>query len=391
MRQVRSGIAAHPVGRLVARVVLRAGATVEEAVVESAAVDLSTGVPLPEDVAAAFHDLATRRTGPADPATLPDGEPVASLPVAELVERLLGNLREQSAARVAERRATAEREVAVELDRLDRYFASILADKDDGREVEAITALHERRRNEEVRRHQVSVTVHPVQLAEARVLVQHAEWELRSAQGRTARLAAARPLAGGAEWIVSCPQCGRPPATLVVCRHEHSACDACASRCTVCEEDVCAEHGIALCRVDDEAVCRDHARECPSCRMTHCSSHEGVCTEGDHAACTACLAPCGSCGRVVCNRHVLHSGPDAPKGSRRFCAACVRYCEGGGGINELVGADETTSCATCDKAVCSTHQAVCVVDQQAHCARHLLATDASQRLVCAKHRAGCAE
>jgi hypothetical protein len=41
--------------------------------------------------------------------------------------------------------------------------------------------------------------------------------------------------------------------------------------------------------------------------------------------------------------------------------------------------------------VCSTHQAVCVVDQQAHCARHLLATDASQRLVCAKHRAGCAE
>src|SRR5439155_89338 len=42
-RQSSVGLAAHPIGRLVARVVLRAGAAVEEAVVESDVFDLSTG------------------------------------------------------------------------------------------------------------------------------------------------------------------------------------------------------------------------------------------------------------------------------------------------------------------------------------------------------------
>jgi len=55
-----------------------------------------------------------------------------------------------------------------------------------------------------------------------------------------------------------------------------------------------------------------------------------------------------------------------------------------------VGIDEVKQCASCDKSVCTTHQAVCVVDGQVHCSRHLRRTDTSRRLVCPRHVAGCA-
>ncbi len=388
-RQKSVGLAAHPIGRLVARVVLRAGAAVEEAVVESDVFDLSTGTRLGDDVASLFQDLEAQRVAPADPDAIADAAQVPPREPDELLRLLIGNLREKSAERVAARQAAAAQEVAKELERLDRYFASILADKSDPDEARTITALHERRRTEEVRRHQVKAIVHPLQLVEARVLVQRVEWELKSARGRKARLAAQRPLAGTAAWAIACPHCGRLPAALVVCRHEHGACDACSMRCSVCAEDFCADHGIALCRVDEQPACEEHARVCQSCRMEHCSAHEGLCAEGDHSACSACLEACGSCGRVVCNRHAQQSRTDAPKGSRRLCTACVRFCEGG--TNEPVGVDEVTQCASCGKSVCTAHQAVCVVDGQVHCSRHLHRTDASRRLVCGAHRAACAE
>src|SRR5207245_3827482 len=127
----------------------------------------------------------------------------------------------------------------------------------------------------------------------------------------------------------------------------------------------------------------------PSCGLGPCTAHQGLCTEGDgHPACSACLAPCGNCGRVVCNRHAEQSHAAAPKGSRRLCAACLKYCEGG--ANEAVGVDEVTECASCGKSVCTAHQAVCVADGQVHCSRHLRRTDTSRRLVCARHVAGCA-
>jgi len=390
-RRKSVGLAAHPIGRLVARVVLRAGAAVEEAVVESDVFDLSTGTRSSDAVAGLFQDLESRRVKPAAASVIPDADQVPPREPPEMLRLLIGNLREKSAERVAARQAVAATQVATELDRLDRYFASILADKSDADAERTITALHERRRTEEVRRHQVKAIVHPLQLVEARVLVQRAEWDLRSTHGRRAQLAAQRPLVGMAAWVVACPHCGRVPTELVVCKHEggHCACDACSLRCSVCAEDFCADHGIANCHVDDQPACEEHARVCPSCRMEHCSVHEGLCAEGDHPVCSACLESCGSCGRVVCNRHAQQSVPDAPKGSRRLCTACVRYCEGG--TNEPVGVDEVTDCASCSKSVCTAHQAVCVVDGHVHCSRHLHRTDASRRLVCGEHRASCAE
>jgi len=390
-RQLSVGLAAHPIGRLVARVVLRAGAAVEEAVVESDVFDLSTGTPASPDVASVFEDLEERRVKPAAASAIPDADDVPARVPDELLKLLIANLREKSAERVAARQAAAEQEVAKELERLDRYFASVLADKSDPEEARTITALHDRRRTEEVRRHQVKAIVHPLQLVEARVLVQRVEWELRSTRGRRAQLAAQRPLAGAAPWVVACPHCGRVPTELVVCRHEsgHCACDACSTRCSVCAEDFCADHGIATCRIDEKPACAEHSRVCVSCRMNHCTTHEGICTEGDHPACAACLDVCGSCGRVVCNRHAQQSGADAPKGSRWLCTTCIRYCEGG--TNEPVGMDEVTPCASCSKSVCTAHQATCVVDEQVHCSRHLHHTDTSRRQVCGEHRAVCAE
>jgi hypothetical protein len=155
----------------------------------------------------------------------------------------------------------------------------------------------------------------------------------------------------------------------------------------VCASDFCADHGIAHCRVDEQPACEQHARMCESCHMAHCTAHEGVCAEGEHPACSACLEACGSCGRTVCNRHAQQSRADAPKGSRRLCAACLRYCEGG--TNEPVGVDEVVQCASCGRSVCTAHQAVCAVDEQIQCSRHLRRADGSGRLVCEQHRAAC--
>src|SRR5207249_11015597 len=158
-----------------------------------------------------------------------------------------------------------------------------------------------------------------LQLVEATVLMQRIEWELQSARGRRARFVAQQPLVGAAAWTVACPRCGRPPAALVVCRHEHCACDVCSWRCSVCAEDFCADHGIAQCRVDEQPACEEHARVCKSCGMPHCTAHEGVCAEGEHPACSACLASCGSCGRIVCNLHARQSRPTRP----RAAAGCA--------------------------------------------------------------------
>jgi len=389
VKSSKGKLAVHPVGRLVARVVLRAGAGVEEAVVESDVYDLATGARLSDDLAGAFRDLEAGRVEPADPADAGKASTVPAREPGDLLRLLLNHLQEKSAERVAARRAAAEQALATELGRLDRYFESILKEQSDPEAIGTVTALAERRRTEEIRRSQVKAVVHPVQLIDATVLMQRAEWQLESAHGRRAPFSAQRSLSGGSAWVLACPHCGRSPTALVICRHDHCGCEACSSRCSVCAEDFCSDHGIAQCRVDEQPACDEHVRVCPSCRLQHCTAHEGVCAEDGHTACSACLAPCGSCGRVVCNRHAEQSGADAPKGSRRLCTACLKYCEGG--TNEPVGADEVTQCASCSKSVCTAHQAVCVVDGQVHCSRHLRRTDTSRRLVCGRHRAGCVE
>src|SRR5437773_4805195 len=127
----KAEVAVHPVGRLVARVVLRAGGGVEEAVVESDVFDLSAGTKLDEDLAGAFRDLEAGRIEPADESVAADAGPVPAREPGDLLRLLLSHLQEKSAERVAARRAAAEQALAAELGRLDRYFESILADETD--------------------------------------------------------------------------------------------------------------------------------------------------------------------------------------------------------------------------------------------------------------------
>src|SRR4029077_17158144 len=105
------------------------------------------------------------------------------------------------------RPAAAEQQLAVALARLDRYFATILADQTDAAGEGAVRALAERRRTEEVRRNQVRAMVHPLQLVDATVLIQRAEWEVESG-GHRATFSAQRSAAGAGDWIFACPQCG---------------------------------------------------------------------------------------------------------------------------------------------------------------------------------------
>src|SRR5207253_8358917 len=109
-------LAVHPVGRLAARVVLRAGAGVEEAVVETDVYDLSAGAPAGADVAAAFRELEAGRLAPADPAAV-TAAPVLARGPGGLLQLLVGHLRGGAAGRVGARRGAAEQERAPGLGR----------------------------------------------------------------------------------------------------------------------------------------------------------------------------------------------------------------------------------------------------------------------------------
>jgi len=388
------GVSAHPLGRLVARVTLSAGAVVEEHIVESGVFDLVLGAPVPDDIASLCGDVAAGKLAPASDGLAAMAKDAQRRSIDDVVRLMLGDLEQRLGGQVSRRRDEAAQALAAELARIDRYYRNLLeemAEDHDGRlgkdEARAVEAEHGRRRAEEERRHALKASVHPLQLVEFRALVQRAEWELVTLVGRRGKISARRVLSGAGAWTISCPSCAQSPKELCVCRRDHVACAACANTCSVCGEQFCRDHGLAPCHLDGQPACEEHARTCSACRRPHCTTHAGTCSEGGHAACTACLAPCGICGRVVCATHAFQSGPDAPKGGRRICRECVVYCEGGS--NEPIGRDEAVRCASCDKYVCTNHQAICAVDQQVHCSKHFRRADRSRRLACEKHRGQC--
>jgi hypothetical protein len=390
------GLARHPVGRLLARVLIRAGATVEEHLIEGGIYDLATGAPVAADLAACCAALEESRVPPAGPEAAQDVGQPERRPLKELLDLMTSDLRARSISKIERLQAEANRALAGELARIDAYYKAVLAeDAGAGSSVpdvaarRAINAEYARRRAEEERRHQVRCVVHPLQLIESELLVQRAEWTLSTPRGRQGTVAARRALSGKGDWQLSCPTCASTPSALLVCREGHVACAVCGRNCSVCGEEFCKDHGLAECHVDRAPACGEHARTCSSCRRSHCSAHEGRCAEGDHAACVACLAGCALCGRVVCASHASQSTPSSPRGVRRFCTQCVVYCEGG--KNEPVGIDEVVRCASCERSVCEAHQAKCAVDGNVHCSTHLRRTDRSRRLVCESDRAICTQ
>jgi len=390
----------HRMVRLLARVVVRAGSTVEEHLVESGYFDATTGARVAEAVAARCVALISADDGtPRSDVRVDTNDEFPlhpSRPIDELVSLALADLRVGLEPRVLQMREAAQLALQTELRRIDGYYTSLLhdaggrgTDVPDANTRRVYEAEHARRRTEEERRHQVRAVVHPVQLTECEVIVQRAQWVLIATNGHRGRLAAQRALVGDGAWAITCPQCGTAsPTSLSVCKADHVACANCARTCGVCSEVFCWDHGIAACHVDGRPTCQDHARTCTSCREPYCTGHEERCTDGDHPVCTACMDDCAICGRRVCRSHATVTTATAPHGARHLCHDCVRYCEGG--TNEPVGCDEVTRCASCDHWVCNAHRATCAVDGHVHCSKHLRRTDGSRRLACESHRAVCA-
>lgn len=384
----------HRVGRLTARVVVRAGADVRERLADSDLFDLCTGVALGSDVAEACV-AAGRAVDGANGFAGWDELPLATIrPVQDLVPLMLGSLEQRIRPEIESLDAGAQRALEHELGRIERYYKALEEDLGgrgsqvvDAASRAAYRAEHQRRAREETERHRVRATVHPVQLAEWEVVVQRSEWPIESTTGHKGVFTAQRVLAGDQQWVALCPTCSIAPAALTVCRQGHVACPNCAQRCFVCGDAFCRDHGIAGCHVDHAPACSAHSRVCSSCRRPHCTQHEGVCDETDHLACSTCLAPCAHCQRLICDEHATTSHPEAPRGARRLCSNCVRACEGGTG--EIVGPDEVVGCASCSRVVCERHQARCAVDGLVHCSKHLRRADRSGRLACEKHRTTC--
>jgi hypothetical protein len=389
-----ASLALQPMARLVARVAITAAAIVAEHIAESGVFDLATGLRAPDDVAELCRDIEAGTVVPAGDGAAAGLPALPARPLAELVPLMLGDIESKLATELARHRQEAEHALAAELARIDRYYRQLLEDAAESagepvgaEECRAIEAEHGRRRAEEERRHEVRVTVHPLQLVEFKVLVQRVDWNLVIQGGRGATFTAQRTLNGSGDWQFACPHCGAPPKLLLICRHGHVACAACGMTCRVCGDEFCGGHGIAACHVDGEPACDAHAKTCPTCRKPHCTRHAGTCSTGDHAACSACLGPCSLCGKVVCATHAVRSDCSAPKGERRLCLECMVYCEGK--TNEPVGKDEAVRCTSCEKFVCANHRAACVVDQLVHCSTHLRRADRSSRLVCERHRGQC--
>ncbi|MCL4214480.1 MAG: hypothetical protein KJZ74_11225 [Gemmatimonadales bacterium] len=383
-----------PVGRLLARLSIHAGPSVVERLVESSIVDLSSGLPLPEDIATRIPD--TPAADPEFPMSVPLGRPVPRLATSALLTALFSDLERKCGPELAGIAKESAAALAAELSRLGEYYDKMDSELDPSDTAKAakerraaIAADREKRLAEANSRFGVQVTLHPVQLVEWHLPVQRAAWTLVGPTGARGEFAASRTLVGQTAWQLTCPTCGGPPATLRTCQSGHVGCDRCTERCGVCSAGACAAHGLSTCAVEGHPVCASHAATCASCDQTFCELHAGSCDIGAHRACTTCSTRCGRCDIAICSAHGVRTSVDAPRGARWLCEACTVFCEGG--ANEPVGLDESERCASCERHICAHHISRCAVDAKAHCSRHLRRSDASGRLMCEEHRAPCAE
>lgn len=370
--------------RLTVKVTIAAGTAVHEKVIQSDAVDLFSGRALPLS-AAALLDAPGTASVPADAAPAPAAAADRLVPV------LIEGIEQKVTDTLAALRQQAQRDLTAELARIDAYYDAVKQEvlEANGRgsaQLRTVEHEHQKRRSEEERRHEVRVSVEPLQVLERSVIAERASWTLESPAGRRAELHGVRYLSGDGGWGVHCRVCRQPAQQITVCRSGHAAGAECTLTCSVCTERFCTEHGRAACAVDGAPMCVEHAAECWSCGRDHCVTHQGQCADG-HDACVECLVACGRCARTVCRKHATTSHEESPLGARVLCSECVVYCEGA--TSEPVGRDEALACGTCGIFVCERHQVACVVDGSIHCSKHVRRTDRSRKFVCDSHMASC--
>lgn len=382
-----------PVGRLMARVSIRAGSSIMERLAESSVIDLTTGAPASATISTSCvpADVGTPREGPAG-----EWEAIGRLPIASLLSTMFTDMEHQLRPELDAIGAEASTALAMELSRLESYYGRMDAELEPDEGAESASARRKAIRSEKARRiadekHRfgIRVDVHPVQLSEWLIPHERASWKLTGTSGRVGQFSATRALVEGAAWVLRCPGCGSEPTRMMVCDDAHVCCQSCGAHCGVCGAVACRTHGLATCDVEGHPVCQEHAGTCGSCERVHCTSHGRHCAAGDHDVCSDCAVTCAICSTHACRAHAVQSVNTAPRGQRWLCSGCSVACEGG--TNEIVGTDEVERCATCERHICHTHRAVCQVDGKSHCSRHLRKSDRSGRLVCEAHRGACAD
>ncbi|MEP6779871.1 MAG: hypothetical protein ABJC26_08285 [Gemmatimonadaceae bacterium] len=375
------------VGKLLAKITINAGPTLIERLVETALVDLITGVEVNEDTS----EFAVEKN--------PDKQaPISEqkIDTDKMLRLLIDDLEKSAASDVAAVRTDAQTALASELSRLTSYYDRMIAEAEESTSDEeikdrksAIRADRDRRRKEEEFRFIVRIAVYPIQLTQWKIPAEQATWKLRSIAGHSAGITSSRLLVGKGIWQLACPTCGASPKSIRICNHAHTSCNECSEICTICSEACCGEHGLRTCELGTHFVCDKHALDCRSCDRAYCEQHAARCDLNDHSVCKECLVKCARCSSAMCKSHGTVSAPTAPLGERWLCRACVVHCEGG--QNEPVGLDEVVRCTTCERHICTTHQAHCAIDGEAHCSKHLRRSDHSGRLLCEAHRSTCAD
>ena len=363
-------------GRICARLAVSGGGELKESLETSAILDLVTGAPADP----AIRERCTPEgivTTPTEARSLPTFD-VAAFDV------MVADLKSRVESTAEQMRQQMQKQLSVELDRLQRYYARLV---EDGSDVDAVEAEQARRSTEERRRHEVTVESYPVQLEAWSVPVQQVTWTLRSPEGTTGELTGSSAMLAGAKWTIVCPTCLAWFDTATMCSDGHAVCIDCVERCGVCARVVCAAHQGPPCHVDPHPVCTEDTFLCPSCSESGCKSHVSICATSNHAACSLCVSGCQRCKKLVCNEHAVRTAQMAPRGTRRLCPECTVLCEGGSG--EPVGVDEAVGCDSCERWVCTAHATQCEVDGRVHCSSHLRRTDRSRKLVCERHRSAC--
>lgn len=390
-----------PYGRLTAAASIRIGHEVQDQLVVTGFFNLTNGSPLDaEGMGAVSAGLSSTALGSQRGAY----DVARSLPLTQTLPAMLSDIENGLSATVADAGQTASRALARELKRLETYYGQLVAEarrRPTNVSQDAVRAYEgdlERRRVEEIARHQVKVDLRPAQLEVVNILAQEVAYSLRD-DGHTGRLFGHRRLLGEPAWLVICPNCQATPDHWAVCTGGHVLCSSCSTDCSQCAASSCSAHGGGVCTDSDgrtHVLCADHLLSCPSCQGGYCTDHAAECRVGQHTSCLACSRECEACGSTVCRAHSVQTttgaflpSEDLPaERARTLCPACVRFCRGL--RDEIRAVDEVDTCKVCGTSVCAEHAGVCTVTGDTQCLSHLTRTDRSRRLVGPHHQARCA-
>lgn len=199
--------------------------------------------------------------------------------------------------------------------------------------------------------------------------------------------------------LTACASCG-----VAVCKtHIHASaisgravCDICGMVCVSCQRWVTNAEA-SRCAVCNEDVCRECMVTCSLCKNLVCPEHSLKCWRCGRTICENCSFDCPACGRAICRTksHV----ETCSLCNERFCVDCLAtctecgrpFCPDHGFVCQICGAhvcnDSTCSgtCSSCGTRVHRAHLYRCAVCGVKLCPECTLACDRCGATICVSH------